>query len=197
MTHAILDLTDRSNHARRIRERDEADVDALVLHQMGFDRGNSPLSYLNTNAHFIILRGGQIAQLHRPIDYLYASSALNARSVAVEFAGNMPSARGHYYKPEKFGRHRVTMEQVSAGRFLCTHLKGTLGISYVFAHRQGTDGHTNCCGPDVWFNVGQYIVAAGELSDGGHGFAMGPGLPIPHSWRAYNYMVFTPEEVGA
>ncbi len=192
----ILDLTDQSNHDRRKGERDEADVDALVLHQMGFDRGNSPLRYLNTIAHFIILRDGQIAQLHRPIDYLHASSALNARSVSVEFAGNMPSERARYFRPEEFGRHRVTIQQVSAGRFLCKHLKETLGISYVFAHRQGTNGHTNCCGPDVWFNVGQYMVAKGELSDGGQGFTMGDGLPIPHSWRSHNYMVFTLEEAG-
>jgi hypothetical protein len=70
----------------------------------------------------------------------------------------------------------------------------TIGITYVFTHRQGTRGHTNCCGPDVWFNVGQWAVAMG-MSDGGVGFTMGDGLPIPNAWRNHNYMIFTEEEV--
>jgi hypothetical protein len=192
----ITDLTDRSNQTRVIRERDAGDVDALVLHQMSFNRGDSPLSYLNTNAHFIILRGGQIAQLHRVTDYLYASSALNARSMAVEFAGNMPSERGRYYRPARFGRHRVTMEQVTAGRWLLQYVRREYGITHVFAHRQGTNGHTNCCGPDIWFNIGEWGIANG-FSDGGLGYTEGPGLPIPNSWRNHNYMVFTEAEASA
>lgn len=195
MTYTILDLTGSSNVRRRQKERNASDVDALVLHQMGFTRGNSPNRYLNTCAHFIILRDGTIAQLHRVTDYLYASSALNARSVAVEFAGNMPSERGRYYQPATYGRHRVTVDQVASGRFLIRHLKSSIGIRYVFAHRQGTNGHTNCCGPDIWFNVGQWAVSMG-FSDGGVGFTMGDGLPIPTSWRNHNYMVFTEEEVA-
>lgn len=195
MTHTIIDLTSESNPTRRIRERDVGDVDALVLHQMSFDRGPGARRYLNTNAHYICLTDGTVAQLHRPEDYLHASSALNNRSVAVEFAGNMPSERGRYYRPGKFGRDRVTMSQVSAGRWLILHLRGTLGISYVFAHRQGTNGHTNCCGPDVWFNVGEWALGQG-LSDGGSGFRVGQGLPIPNAWRHHNYVVFTEEEVA-
>jgi hypothetical protein len=194
-TVTIEDLTGSANPARRISQRDASDVDSLVLHQMGFDRGDSPLSYLNVAAHYVILRGGAIGQLHNHSEYLNSSNGLNARSVAVEFAGNMPSARGRYYSPERFGRHRVTPQQVASGRFLVRHLRDTIGITHVFAHRQATNGHTNCCGPDVWFNIGQWAVTIG-LSDGGYGFTIGPGKTIPHSWRNHGHMVFTEQEAN-
>ncbi|MEO1014459.1 MAG: N-acetylmuramoyl-L-alanine amidase [Pseudomonadota bacterium] len=186
----IQDLTAASDHSRRIRTRDTADIDAAVLHQMGFARSGGPERFLRTKSHYIVLQDGRVAQLHRDQDYLYASNALNSRSIAIEFEGNMPSERGRFYKPERFGRHRVTMAQVSAGRRLLLHLRDVSGIRFVFAHRQGTNGHTNCCGPDLWFNVGQWAIANG-FSDGGVGFTMGDGLPIPNAWRNHGYMVFT------
>lgn len=79
-----------------------------MLHQTGFNRGDSPRSYRTVNAHFAILQDGALIQLHRSQDYLYASNYLNARSMAVEFVGNMPSERGRVYREQRFGRHRIT-----------------------------------------------------------------------------------------
>lgn len=198
--HTILNLTDESDHTRRIRERPASNVDSLVLHQMGFSRGDNPKSYLGVKAHFIIMQNGTIAQLHNITDYLYSSNGLNSRSVAVEFAGNFPSARGRWWhpsgtseskKPER--QHRVSHQQVSAGLFLIGYLMYDPGIRFLFAHRQsGT--HHNCPGPGIWYNIGEEGLKMG-LSDGGPNFSMGQGRTIPDSWRNYNYMVFEEEEI--
>jgi hypothetical protein len=198
--YSILDLTDESDHRRRIRDRPASNVDALVLHQMGFDRGNDPRSYLRVKAHFIILQDGTVAQLHNITDYLYSSNGLNSRSVAVEFAGNFPSSRGGWWHPRgttaeqrQNRQDRVNHHQVSAGLFLIGWLMFDPGIRFLFAHRQaGT--HHNCPGPGIWFNIGEEGLKMG-LSDGGPNFKMGHGKTIPDSWRNYNYWVFEEEEI--
>lgn len=180
----IHNLTGTSRQDRVRGSRPLSTIDALVLHQMAFDRGNNPARYLGVNAHFIILRDGTTAQLHQPENLLHASNALNARSVAVEFAGNMQTSPGRWWSPDDHGRHTITLEQITSGRDLIKELKNTLHISYVFAHRQGTNRHTGCCGPDVWFHVGQWAISSIDgITDGGTGFTMGDGLCIPAEWR--------------
>lgn len=61
----------------RRRSRDLSDINALVLHQMGFNRGTELDSYNKVKAHFVILQDGTLGQLH-PLDInLMASDTLN------------------------------------------------------------------------------------------------------------------------
>lgn len=165
-------------------------VNSLVLHGMGFDRGDDPTKYDKVNAHFIILGDGQIVQL-QPLDrYLYASNGFNEFAVSVEFAGNHPSAAGKCYKPEKFGCHPVTQEQVMAGRYLIDYLTdilpayGGAGLQGVYAHRQASGKRGNDPGPDIWYGVGEWASDARGLYTGANdGYFIAEGKPIPGSWR--------------
>lgn len=167
-------------------------VDGLVLHQMGFSRGNDPSKYYGVTAHFIILPNGQIVQLHGENEGLNASHGFNSYTVAVEFAGNFPNTKGNWYKPEKFGQNYLTEEQISAGRYLIDYLRkrlpqmGSPGLRHVFAHRQSDDQRQNCPGPDVWYQVGQWALDNRGLTDtvtGAPNFTVGDGTPIPAAWR--------------
>ncbi len=199
MCHEIIDMTGEADQSRRMGERNASSVDAVVLHQMGFDRGSKAAPYLRVKAHFIVLQNGIIAQLHRFKDYLHSSNELNSRSVAMEFAGNFPSDRGRWWHPSgttanaRHDReHHMSPTQVSAGLYLVKYLAMNHGIRFVFAHRQaGT--HHNCPGPEIWFNIGEPARRMG-LSDGGYNYKLGDGRPIPDSWRNHNYMVITEEE---
>jgi hypothetical protein len=85
---------------RKGKPRDMSKVYALVLHQTGGNHLNTPPNrYDKVTAHFVIKPNGQILQLHPPSAFLSASHGLNARSVAVEFAGNFPSTRGKWHPP--------------------------------------------------------------------------------------------------
>lgn len=193
----IIDLTVQSDRSVRKGTRDPKTVYALVLHQMAccFRRRDPLKSYLRIKAHFAILPEGQILQLHPVSALIWASHGFNARSVAVEFAGNFPSTRGRWWKGEKYGRNQVAPAQIEAGRCLVRHLIRTMGLRVVLAHRQSSNMRENDPGPDIWYHVGQWAVDTLGLSDGGPGFKIGTGNPIPDEWRTWGRRTTTMPEL--
>ena len=191
----IIDLTTKSDKSNRKGNRDPKSVYALVLHQMACcARRKDPLrSYLKIKSHFAILRDGTILQLHPISALLWASNGFNARSVAVEFAGNFPSTRNQWWQGDKFGRDRPTQAQFDAGRYLIRYLIRTMGLTHVLAHRQSSGTRENDPGPDIWSQVGQWAVDKLGLKDGGPGFKIGSGNPIPDAWRNWKSASATPE----
>jgi hypothetical protein len=182
---AIVDRTAHTPKANRKGTRSMAKVDAVVLHQMAFSRGSDPTRYDTVVAHFAVLPDGKILRLHPEAELLWASNGFNGRSVAVEFAGNFPNTKGRCWKPKEFGCHKVTPEQVAAGRSLVRHLVDTFGLKHIFAHRQSSATRENDPGPDLWAGVGQWAVDQLKLSDGGPGYKIGSGNPIPVEWRTW------------
>ncbi len=179
----IEDFTRSAPKSKRIVHRDPRNVKALVMHQMALSRGDNPARYLNTTAHFAILPNGRIMQLHPISALLYASNGFNRTSVAVEFAGNLPDARGRYWRPDTFGRNKLTQAQIAAGRFLIKYLISKIGLKRIHAHRQAAGSRLNCPGPDIWYYVGQWAVDNLGLSDGGQQYKIGTGATIPQAWR--------------
>jgi len=164
-------------------------VDAVVLHQMGFNRGSATESFDTVTAHFAVLRNGDVLLLHPIDEYLHASNGLNARGIAIEFEGAFPSERGRWHRDVPTIQQILpTLAQITAARKLITGLRNRGTIAHIFAHRQSNgDQKSNCPGPHVWYNVGQYFVNSGLLSDGGRGFTFSrgsrTGMPIPDAWR--------------
>jgi N-acetyl-anhydromuramyl-L-alanine amidase AmpD len=165
--------------------RDPRTVYALVLHQMAFSRGNDHTRYDRVTAHYAILPDGQILQLHPVSTYLYASNGFNARSVAVEFAGNFPNTSGKCWEARKYGCHTLSAKQIDAGRKLIRRLVKEIGLTHVLAHRQSSGSRENDPGPDIWSQVGQWAVDTLGLRDGGPGFKIDSGKPIPEVWRTW------------
>jgi hypothetical protein len=179
---------------------------AIVLHQMSFSRGNDPYDYKKVTAHYIITPDGTIAQLHPITAYLYAADGFNEGGISIEFAGNFPTKSQstnpkNFYHPddwvdkegvkhEGMGMDQLTPSQIMAGRWLVEHLYDNVlpeigsDLTVILAHRQSGEQRQNDPGPDVWANVGQWAVDELGLSDGGPGFAVGGGNPIPDTWRS-------------
>jgi len=193
----IIDLTAKSEKSHRKGNRDPKTVYALVLHQMACCAARKdPLkSYLKTKAHFAILRDGTILQLHPISALIWASNGFNARSVSVEFAGNFPNTQGKWWVSSTYnaGRDRPTQAQFEAGRYLIRYLKQSMGLTHVLAHRQSSGTRENDPGPDIWSQVGQWAVDNLGLKDGGPGFKIGSGNPIPDAWRKWKSPTVTPE----
>ena len=181
----IQDRTNLTPKEQRKGTRAPGKVYALVLHQMAFSRGSDSTRYDRVTAHFAILPDGKILQLHPVSALLWASNGFNAGSVAVEFAGNFPNVKGRCWAADRFGCHRVTDEQIMAGRYLVDHLIRTIGLTHVLAHRQSSGTRENDPGPDIWYHVGQWAVQTRGLRDGGPGFKVGTGNPIPEMWRVW------------
>lgn len=177
---AIVDLLGESPKSKR-HDR-IAPIDAVVLHQMGFSRGNDLLRYRKVTAHFVVLSNGTVAQLHPLSASLSASDGFNSRSVSIEFAGNFQSVDGKWWRPTDYGRDHATAEQLEAGRKLLRLLQA-VGIKYVFAHRQSSESRGNDPGPEIWRGVGQWAIETLGMLDGGAGYAITGGRPVPDSWR--------------
>ena len=60
-----------------------------------------------------------------------------------------------------------------------------MGLTHVLAHRQSSGTRENDPGPDIWFDVGQWAVNTLGLKDGGPGFKIDTGNPIPDEWRTW------------
>ncbi|MBS3955475.1 MAG: N-acetylmuramoyl-L-alanine amidase [Methylomicrobium sp.] len=191
----IIDLTASSEKSNRKGSRDPKTVYALVLHQMACcaNRKDPLKNYLKTKSHFVILRDGTLLQLHPVSALLWASNGFNARSVAVEFAGNFPNTLGKWWQGDKYGNNHPTQAQFEAGRYLVRYLMKTIKLTHVLAHRQSSGTRQNDPGPDIWSQVGQWAVDKLGLKDGGPGFKIGSGNPIPDAWRTWKSSSVTPE----
>ncbi|HWA61026.1 MAG TPA: peptidoglycan recognition family protein [Caulobacteraceae bacterium] len=205
----LQDMTDKTSVALRKGTRTPSIVDAAVLHQTSYTRGSTPNLYLTVNAHFVVLPDGLILQLHPITSLLWASNAFNDVGIAIEFVGNFATERGVWWRPNEYGRHTPTAAQIQSGRDLLRHLANSAGIEFVFAHRQGyvsdarlngpdpfrselrqgsvsspqVNERSNCPGPDIWFGVGEWGLSNLQLSDGGPGYKLADGDPIPDAWR--------------
>ncbi len=182
---AHAELTDKAEQHTRTRPAE--DVYALVLHQMGFSRGSDPPRYDRVTAHYLVLPDGGVYQLHDHATRLPAASGLNAGSVSVEFAGNLPSrARStnpkHFWSPETHGKDQLTAAQVAGGRMLVDTLYRQGWLTHILAHRQGGPGRGLDPGPDIWREVGAWAVRQYGLDWGGPEFAVNGGSPIPGHW---------------
>ena len=176
----IVNLCDVAPASKRSKRRRA--VDAVVLHQMGFSRGNDLHRYRKVTAHFVITPDGGVAQLHPMSARLSASHGFNDRSVAIEFAGNLQSANGNWWRPDSYGVDFLSDEQVDAGRRLL-RLLAAQGVKFVYAHRQSSADRGNDPGPEIWSQVGEWAREQLGMSDGGEQYAIGTGSPIPSAWR--------------
>ena len=165
--------------------RSVADIDSVVVHQMGFQRGSDPTRYLGVPSHYVIMPDGTVAQLHNWERYLYTSNGLNSRSLGVELAGNFPNSNGTWWKPEQFGMDRPTPEQIDSLKNLLRYVKHELetegsALKAVFAHRQSSGAKANDPGPDVWRGI-YPLFAELQLQDT-RDFAIGSGKSLPADW---------------
>ena len=178
------------------RRHPRSGIDAIVLHAMGFNRTRNRASkYDGINAHFAVLRTGEVLYLHDIEEYLNAAHDFNRRSISIEFAGNPPDEDGRVYKPRKFGLHIPTVEQILNGRKLvrALALSPTLNVRYIYGHKQSCDRKI-CPGPHIWYNVGRWAQLTLGLSDGGAGYKTANeyaiGRAIPVEWNDPQFAVF-------
>jgi hypothetical protein len=57
-------------------------------------------------------------------------------------------------------------------------------LRYIHAHRQASVDRRSDPGSYLWRHVGMALMAELDLADGGKGWTVGSGLPIPEAWDA-------------
>jgi len=143
-------------------------INAVMLHQMGFDRGDRPESYDPVIAHFAVLRNGDVLQL-RPIEALL-NDAHGRASIHIEFAsiGRDHLANEREVLAGTAGARVPTWAEVESGRQLVRQLWHRHNLRFVYAHRQfNLSGRSNCPGPHIWYNVAHWAsYSLGLVSTG-------------------------------
>lgn len=191
----LLDWSDRRAHAmasKRKGLRKLTDVTGVVLHHTGSNRGSDPAAYDHLGTHFAVLPNGRTLTLFDEDVLLHCSNHLNPFTVAVEFVGNFPRADGGWWTGTA-SRDLPTQAQIRSGRHLLNYLQCAIGITHVFAHRQGTPARRkgDCPGPHIWYNIGEWGMRR-RLSDGGAGWRIGDGAAIPAAWRERRFDLTPP-----
>lgn len=189
----LKNLTKTADKSIRKYLRDPNVIKGTIIHQTSFDTWKEDNSnWNNINAHFVVLRSGLILVLHDPIIRLrLGTENANEYHINIEHEGNYRSIYGQCYQPEKFGCNNFpTKEQIFASRQLIANLqKSYPNFKEIRTHIQYEDGKSNCAGPQLWYNVGEYMKNVYKLDDGGPGWHNPGGSKIPDEWRDPKFAV--------
>lgn len=193
-----VDLTKSADTDIRKYKRAPKKIKGVVLHQTGFNWDDNNPNWNNVNAHFAITKDGKILVIHDPTWRLSLSSEdANENYISIEHEGNYRSVNDICYATEKFGCDLIpTKEQVLASRKLIQNLKSSYpNFKEVTAHIQWQDGKSNCPGPQIWYNVGEWVKKNLKLSDSNLTNELtwhdDRGAPIPKTWRESKYAINT------
>ena len=171
----------------RPKPHPRAGIDAVVIHATAtIRRQDRPTSRFDSvDAHFVVLKRGRVLYLHDIEEYLNASHAFNARSIAIEHELKPPSEKADSLKRVGKDRDLPTREQILASRLLLRTLKESLPhLRFVYGHKQAAN--KLCPGPHLWYNVLYWAERNLDLTCGGIDYsernAFGTGQRIPQVW---------------
>lgn len=183
-----VDVTDRSPADKRKRTRAWSRITGIVLHQTGV-HGFPARAWPRVTAHVGVDTDGKVWWIHPLQAHLWASHGFNATTVAIEVAGNYRREEGrlHSFWAKGGGPDALTPAAVEGIRraiqFIIAEVERHGGrIAYVHAHRQASKTRPACPGEAIWRAGGVWAQETLGLSDGGDGYTIGDGLPIPRAW---------------
>lgn len=183
-----VDVTDRSPQDRRKRTRAWSQITGITLHQTGVHHFPAK-AWPRVTCHLGVHSDGSVYHVHPLQALLWASNGFNSSTIAIEVAGNYRREEG---RPNSFwstgGGPSTLTPVIIAGirkaiRFAIAEVRRSGGrIDLVHAHRQASKGRPACPGEAIWRAGGVWAQTELGLSDGGDGYTIGDGLPIPTAW---------------
>ena len=189
----LVDL--RSKHAgiHRYGKRDWKNVTGITLHQTACNLGNTPMRWKDVGCHMGITRNGQIIYLSDFTWLVVHGHGLNTYDVGIEMDGYYEGIEGNpktLWQPSDGPTRKPmtpTPELVKAAQDACRYIINEVAwhggkVKYIHAHRQASNTRQSDPGSALWKSVGLAMMKEFKLTDGGPGFVLGNGLPIPEAW---------------
>ena len=193
--YGIIDI----RHLRRQppnKRRPWGAIKGIVLHQVAVHIGDKPNRWAKVEVHFGVTRSGKIYYIQDiPEKSAHAQSYFNNFTVGIEFDGWFAGVDGDLrtlWTPSGASAERKqpmgkSAAQIAAGKKLLDFIqKETLAnggkITKIHAHRQTSASRTSCPGEIIWKNLGVWAQQAYGWSDGGDGYFVQTGRPIPRQW---------------
>ena len=192
-----MQIIDRRREARpsiATWPRPWSKVTGICLHQTACNMGERPERYDTLNVHYVVTRAGKIIQLHDLTTATAHGNGWNNQTVGIEIDGLYAGVEGDSSTvwddpstPSKETAQALTCETRESCKALIRHIVsataiygGKLGV--LVAHRQSSSSRRNDPGSAIWTHIALPISAELGLTDGGIGFKLDTGYPIPESW---------------
>lgn len=174
-----------------VTDRPIANVTGVCLHQTACLLGERPERYDSVGAHIAITRSGKVIWLHDFDRKVAAANGWNNGTVSFEIDGLYAGEEGNPSTvwddpstPSKEQAMVLTKETIHAVIETVKWVKSVLGpqMNVIVAHRQSSDSRRNDPGSAIWKECALPLHALLGCSDGGVGFKLDDGYPIPESW---------------
>lgn len=171
-------------------------VTGVCLHQTACNMGERVERYDAIAVHFVVLRSGRVLWMANMDEVLIHGNGWNNQCVGIEIDGLYAGLEGadrlrttwdDPTTPTREQPQDVTPEAMAAARELVRWICGEVAtngglVRALVAHRQSSSSRENDPGEAIWKAVALPLHAELGLTDGGIGFTLGDGLPIPERW---------------
>jgi len=166
----------------------------ICLHQTACVLGERPGRWDTVGCHVGITRAGQVMWLHNFDKIVAHGNGWNTQTVGIEIDGLYEGIEGFpatVWDDPSTKVHEVgqlpTPESVTATmqviRWICDTVAQNGGsVRALVAHRQASANRRNDPGSALWKAVALPMHKELGLNDGGPGFTLGQGYPIPEAW---------------
>lgn len=190
-------LYDRRANASKKHDyghRDWSKVTGICLHQTACDLGENPPRYDSVGCHVGITKTGKVIWLHDFDRLIVHGNGWNTQTVGIEIDGLYAGVEGDpktVWNDPSTPKTEVgaVLSQASidstreAIRWIYDRVQSNGGqLKALVAHRQASENRRNDPGSAIWKEIGLVMSEELNLSDGGAGFKIGKGYPIPESW---------------
>lgn len=181
--------------AWKVGRRSWAKTTGICLHQTACVLGERPARWDTVGCHVGITRNGKIIWLHDFDRVVAHGNGWNAQTVGIEidglFAGVEGNASTVWNDPDTATQEvamQLTAEQVIAARDAIRWIHHEVAknggkLTALVAHRQSSKSRRNDPGSEVWEQIALPMQNELGLSDGGAGFKIDDGRPIPEAWN--------------
>jgi N-acetyl-anhydromuramyl-L-alanine amidase AmpD len=170
-------------------------VTGITLHQTACVLGEKPARWSTVGAHLGVTRAGQVIWMHDFEKIVWHANLLNGFTVGIELDGTYAGVVGDdrtFWRPEDEPNRQPqtpTVELIEAAkatvRWICSEVGRHGGrVERLLAHRQSSSQRQSDPGSALWQQVALPLHAELALTDGGTGYKVGSGAPIPESWDA-------------
>jgi hypothetical protein len=191
----LVDMRLSSSNKHVYGKRAWRNVTGICLHQTACLLGERPGRWESVGAHIGITRGGQVLWLH-PFDSLVAhGNGWNARTIGIEIDGLYAGVEGDPATvwddpttPVRESGMELPVAATAAARhtihWICSEVAKKGGeVRALVAHRQASANRRNDPGSEIWQRIAMPAISELGLWDGGAGFKIGEGRPIPEAWN--------------
>jgi hypothetical protein len=188
----LVDIRHLSSKQHVIRARPWSKVTGICLHQTACVLGERPARWQNCGAHLGITRAGQVIWIHDFTQAVVHGHGWNAQTVGIEIDGCYAGIEGDprtFWKPRGSNRQpqSPTPEAIEAAKATIRWITAVVAqnggaVTALVAHRQASKSRQSDPGSAIWQAVALPLHQELGLHDGGPGFTLGDGLPIPEAW---------------